>query len=506
MKLGERDVVQDASKTLAARHKPVGVIDIGSNSVRLVVYSGVMRTPVPIYNEKSTCGLGRDLETTGKLSPEGVEKALRALKRFTVLAEGMGLDRLDVLGTAAVRDAKDGQDFVSVVKKQTGLEINVLSGKQEARRSAYGVLCGIPDADGMVADLGGGSLELVDVRKGESANHATMPLGILRLAVASENDPKKALKVINGYLDKEKWIAGVKGRSVYAVGGAWRALARVCIAHMNYPLHVLDNFTLTRQQAVSLFGLIAHLSPQTLQKIRGVDKGRLQTLPLAATVLERLLEIAQPDNIVFSIYGMREGQFYRDLPADLKAVDPVISAAEELCRTAGRDPRTGYETFDWMAPLFPGETDEEAKLRLAACLLRDVCWSEHPDYRAEQAFLRVLRLPFMGLEHEDRAGLALALFYRYRTDDTTPTIDHAHAMLTELRIHRVRSIGLGLRLAYALTGGTWGILSKTKLDMGESTVVLTLPQNEPVFGAGSYSKRLSRLASHIGKTAKIERL
>lgn len=505
VKLGERDIVQDTSTTLAARHKPVGVIDIGSNSVRLVVYSGVMRTPVPIYNEKSTCGLGRDIETSGKLNPEGVAKALYALKRFTVLAKGMGLDRLDVLGTAAIRDAKDGPEFVSKVKHETDLEINVLSGKQEAKRSAYGVLCGIPDADGMVADLGGGSLELVDVHKGECTDHATMPLGILRLAVASGNNPEKALKVINSHLDKEKWISGVKGRSVYAVGGAWRALARVCIAHMNYPLHVLDNFTLTRQQALSLFGLIANLGPQTLEKIRGVDKGRLQTLALAATLLERLLEIGQPENLVFSIYGMREGQFYRDLPTALKEEDPVISAAEELCRTAGRDPRTGYEAFDWLSPLFPGETEGQARLRLAACLLRDVCWSEHPDYRAEQAFLRVLRLPFMGLEHEDRAGLALALFYRYRTDDTTPIIDQAHAMLTDSRIHRVRAIGLGLRLAYSLTGGTSGVLDKAKLDVGSSTVVLSLPADEPVFGAGSYSKRLNRLANHVGKSAKIER-
>ena len=221
-------------------------------------------------------------------------------------------------------------------------------------------------------------------------------------------------------------------------------------------------------------------------------------------MLERLLELAQPQTLVFSIYGMREGQFYKDLPDAIKSVDPLISAAEEMCRSAGRDPRAGYEAFEWLAPLFPGETDEQSKLRLAACLMRDVCWSEHADYRAEQAFLRVLRLPFMGLEHEDRAGLALALFYRYRTDDTTPTIDQAHAMLDEECIHRVRAIGLALRLAYALTGGTSGLLSKAKLDMSETTVILGLPKDEPVFGSGSYTKRLNRLANHINRSAKIE--
>ncbi len=496
----------DDSTTLAVRHKPVGVIDIGSNSVRLVVYSGVMRTPIPIYNEKSICALGRDLESTGKLNPEGVEKALRALRRFKVLIGAMGLDRLDVLGTAAIRDAADGASFVDAVLAETGLTIKVLSGKQEAKFSALGVLCGIPDADGMVADLGGGSLELVDVHRGEFARHATLPLGTLRFAPSSGHIDGKAISTINKHLEQEKWISGVKGRSIYAVGGAWRALARVCIAHMNYPLHVLDNFTLPRQKALSLFGLISHLGPQTLEQIRGVDKSRLQTLPLAAMMLGRLLELGKPDTLVFSIYGMREGQFYKDLPDSLKAEDPLISAAEELCRSAGRDPRTGYEAFEWLSPLFPGETAEQAKLRLAACLLRDVCWSEHSDYRAEQAFLRVLRLPFMGLEHEDRAGLALAMFYRYRTEDATPAVEHAHAMLDDTRLRRVKTIGLGLRLTYALTGGMPGILEKAKLDMGEKTVILSLPSNEPIFDSGSYPKRLSRLASHLDCSEKLESL
>ncbi len=496
----------DDSTTLADRHRPIGVIDIGSNSVRLVVYSGVMRTPIPIYNEKSTCALGRDLESTGKLNPGGIKKALQILGRFTVLIEAMGLDRLDVLGTAAIRDASDGKKFTELVEKETGLSVKVLSGKQEAQRSALGVLCGIPDANGMVADLGGGSLELVDVQGSDFAHHATLPLGTLRLADSSGLDLDKALETINQHLDQEAWISGVKGRTVYAVGGAWRALARVCIAHMNYPLHVLDNFTLTRPQAQSLFGLISNLGPQTLEKIRGVDKSRLQALPLAATMLGRLLEVGQPDNLVFSIYGMREGQFYKDLPNALKSEDPLISAAEELCRVAGRDPRLGHEAFDWLAPLFPDETKVQARLRLAACVLRDVYWSEHPDFRAEQAFLRVLRLPFMGLEHEDRAGLALALFYRYRTDDTTPTIDQAHTMLDEARLHRVRTIGLGLRLAYSLTGGAPGILKKAKLDMGKAAVTLSLPADDAVFDGGSYPKRLSRLASHIDRKDIIQQV
>jgi exopolyphosphatase/guanosine-5'-triphosphate,3'-diphosphate pyrophosphatase len=203
---------------------------------------------------------------------------------------------------------------------------------------------------------------------------------------------------------------------------------------------------------------------------------------------------------------MREGQFYKDLPSSLKTADPLISAAEELCRGAGRDPREGYQVYNWLSSLFPGESAEQAKLRLAACLLRDVHWSEHPDYRAEQAFLRVLRLPSVGLEHEDRAGLALAIFYRYRTDDTIPTVDQAHAMVDDDCLHRVRTIGLGLRLAYVLAGGAPGILEKSKLEVAGATLMLSVPSSEPVFDGGSYPKRLSRLAAHIGKKDKIKRI
>ncbi|MFL2771365.1 MAG: exopolyphosphatase [Rhodospirillaceae bacterium] len=490
---------------LAQRPKPVGVIDIGSNSVRLVIYSGVTRAPIPIYNEKTICALGRELESTGKLNPEGITKAIDTLRRFKTLTDGMELARLDILGTAAIRDASDGPDFVCKVQEETGLIIKVISGKQEARRSALGVLCGIPTADGMVADLGGGSLELVDVCNGKFGEYATLPLGTLRLAETISKEAKSGLLSVNEHLAKHKWITGVRGRTVYAVGGAWRTLARVCIAHMNYPLHVLDNFTLTRQQAVSLFGLIAHLGPQTLKRIRGVEKTRLATLPLAAMMLERLVEIGEPNTLVFSIYGMREGQFFKSLPSQYKKIDPLISAAEEWCRSSGRNPQTGYEAFEWMSALFPNEKESNTRLRLAACLLRDVCWSEHPDYRAEQAFLRVLRLPFMGLEHEDRAGLALALFYRYRTDGTTPTIDQAHTLLDTNRVKRVHTIGLCLRLSFSLTAGMADMLDKTRLERSEKELLLSVPANEPMFSAGSFPKRLARLANHLELSCRIVR-
>ena len=330
-----------------------------------------------------------------------------------------------------------------------------------------------------------------------------MPLGLLRLSEAAGGDREKALAIIDKALEKQKWVTKQKDQTLYAVGGAWRSLARVCIAQMNYPLHVLDNFTLERQQAISLFEVISRLSQRSLEQIKGVSRARLATLPLGAAVLERLLEVAKPRALVFSIYGMREGQFFKDLPAHVRKQDPIVSLAEEMARAAGRSTEAGYESFKWMTPLFPEEGPKQKKLRLAACLLRDVWWTEHPDYRAEQAFLRVLRLPFLGLGHEDRAALALALYYRYQSEPSEPIIEQAHALLAESRIQRLRTFGLSMRLAYALSAGAAGWVRKTSLKITGDKLVLRVPQGEPMFRTGSYERRLKRLADHMGLIAQI---
>lgn len=487
------------------RQRPIGIIDIGSNTVRLVVYNGETRIPVPLHNEKATCALGKGLEKTGLLNAEGVKLAFDTVARFARIAESLEVSRLDTLATAAVRDARDGEEFVRAIEKRCGIKVQTLTGKQEAKRSALGVLCGIPDAEGVVADLGGGSLELVHVAKGDMSDHTTLPLGLLRLTEASDGERGKAVNIINRALEKQKWVAGsAKDQNLYAVGGAWRALARVCIAQMNYPLHVLDSFSLDRPQAISLFDVISRLSQKSLEQIKGVSKNRLATLPLAAAVLERLLEVTKPKSLFFSIYGMREGQFYRALPDDIRKQDPLIGLAEDMARTAGRSPEVGHEVFEWMSVLFPGESAKQQKLRLAACILRDVWWMEHPDYRGEQAFLRVLRLPFLGLNHEDRAGLALAMFYRYESDVNAALIEQAHALLEESRLDRIRAIGLALRLSYVLGPGVEGVLKKTKLTIEGKTLVLTLNEGEALFRSGSYPRRLQRLANHIGLDHRID--
>lgn len=482
------------------RHKPVAIVDIGSNSIRLVVYDGNARTPLPMFNEKAVCALGQGLGASGRLYPEGVILAERAVGRFVRLARAMNCERLDILATAAVRDAADGHDFVRRLEHAHGIAIKVLTGGQEAKLAALGVLCGVPDADGIVADLGGGSCELVVVGGGRTAEHVTMPLGMLRLAEAAGDDRNRAAAIVDRHLADIDWLYLGRGRSLYASGGSWRALARLCIAQAQYPIRILDNYTLERNEALRIVNVIARMSRKSIEKVPGISKKRLPALPMAALLLEKIMLAVQPARLVFSVYGMREGQFFKELPAKLQDEDPLLSACRLMARSAGRFPEHGKEILAWMAPLFPDESAAQRRIRLAACLLGDCFWNEHPDYRAAQGFLRTLRLPFVGLGHVDRARLALMILTRYQGDENGHHFQEAMAMLTDdADLRRVRAVGYALRLAHALTGGTPDLLRRTELVPGRKELVLEVPADEAALYTDVGDRALERLAKVLGR-------
>jgi exopolyphosphatase / guanosine-5'-triphosphate,3'-diphosphate pyrophosphatase len=478
--------------------EPVGIIDIGSNSLRLCVYDGAARVPVPLFNEKAVCGLALGLERSGRLNPEGVEQGLAAVGRFVALGRAMEVERLDILATAAVRDASDGPAFVAEIERRHGVTVSVLSGGDEARLAAMGVLCGTPDAEGIVCDLGGGSLELVSVREGRFGPHITLPLGLLRLSEASQDDRAQAAALVDEHMRDIAWLAEGRGRTVYAVGGAWRALARICIAQTQHPLTVLDNFALDTPEAARIATLVASQSRKSLEKIPGISKKRVPGLPLAAVVLERVLRAIQPRRVAFSIYGMREGQFFKRMPDAVKTEDPLLSVCRQLALSCCRFPEHGDELMNWMAPLFPEETPHRARMRHAACLVSDAFWNEHPDYRAEQAFLRLLRLPFMGVRHADRAAIALTVFIRYQGDEDAPAVTQAIGLLDEADIRRCRIAGLALRLAHTLSGGAPNLLRQTRLMAENDELVLEVPVGNPAFTLLENDRTFDRLARAIG--------
>lgn len=472
----------------------IGVVDIGSNTVRLVVYDLPNRLPIPIFNEKSQCALGLGMGETGRLNPKGIAEAVRSLVRFVKLAEAMDVGHLELVGTAAVRDASDGADFVRRIEKDCGVAVHVLSGAEEARLAAVGLMNGVPVADGVLGDLGGGSLDLVSLAGGDVGTYATLPLGHLRLRERARDDMQAARAVVAEDLAQVGWLGATNGRRLYAVGGSWRALARIFIEQTHHPLHVIDNFELGFFDALRLANLVAGLSQTTLAEIEDIDQKRLETLPYAALTLAVLLETARPARLVFSAFGMREGQMIELLPMSLRGQDPLLSACESHAERTGRFAIHGQEILDWMAPLFPAETGAERRLRLATCLVSDIGWSEHPDYRAIHAFFRVLRVPYPGLTHADRVEMALAVFIRYGGTMTDAWVATHLSLLGETRTVRAQTIGLALRLAQTLSGGAPGLLRQTALTADEKRLSLRIPSDGAVFMSSAVERRLNRLA------------
>lgn len=480
----------------------VGVVDIGSNTVRLVVYDTPNRLPFPVFNEKAQCELGRGLGETGRLNPEGVPMALKSLSRFVRLSQAMGVERLDLVATAAVRDADDGADFVAEIRRRLGMRVEILSGEEEAKLAAEGVLSGLHDADGVLGDLGGGSLDLVELHRGTCGRHATLPLGHLRLNEA-DCAKGKGMDAIVARFESVPWLSEMNGRGFHAVGGSWRAIARIFVDQTGYPLHVIDNYAIGRDDAARLVRLIGGLSRESLEKISGVQRRRVSTLTCAAAVMGALLEVAKPKEVVFSAFGMREGKLLRGLPPELQHQDPLIAACETLAERTGRFPSGGRELLDWTQPLFPGETEAQRRLRYAACLVSDLGWSEHPDYRAEIAFHRVLRLPFAGLLHGDRVFLAVATFVRYNGSPDAPIVAPVRRLLDESELKRAEVLGYALRMANTVSGGAPGLLPTSRLEVAGDSLNMVLPKDPEVFLGEAVERRFNTLARVMGLKANF---
>lgn len=491
-----------APRTAAGLSERVAVIDIGSNSIRLVVYDGLKRAPIPIFNEKVLCGLGRGVEKSGRLNADGVAQALVNLQRFRHLAEGMRVSRLDVLATAAVRDAADGAAFVAAVKEKAGLTISVVSGEGEARLSAQGVLSGTPGADGLVGDLGGGSLELVTLDRGVMGPQVTLPLGPLRLMEAGEGRIPKIVRTIDQHLESLPWLDSAKGRPFHPVGGSWRALAKLHMEQTGHPLHIIHHYTVPGDVARDFAAMVARRDRAALEKMVAGSKRRIDTLPYAALVFERLVKLVQPSQVVFSAFGLREGHLYGLLPAEEQRRDPLLAAGDDWSNRFGRFGDAAL-LVNWTGGLFAGEDEQALRLRHAACLLSDLGWAEHPDYRAEHAFLRVLRFPFPGIDHAGRVFLALSGYTRYAGSLDGVGHEPLRRLLTEGQTLRAVVLGLALRLAHTLSGGATAQLQRTSLRLTEEVLELTLPGDAAELNGDVVQRRMDALARVLNRKARI---
>lgn len=475
-----------------------GIIDIGSNSVRLVVYQGRNRTPAVIFNEKVMAGLGRGIASDGRLSDGSIRLAIAALARFAMLARDMGVTDLRTVATAAVREARNAGRFVDAVRAACGLEIEVINGEAEARGAALGVIAGIPDADGIVGDLGGGSLELIRVEGGEVHDRISLPIGALRLDAVRKRGARALRPFISAALDHVDWAAKGAGKPFYTVGGSWRALAQLHIYLHDYPLPVIQQYTMDPQAPDRLVRSLARIDPKTLKDVTAISTSRLPSLPGAALLLSAVVKRLGSSEIVASAYGLREGLLYERMPPVLRAEDPLIAAARDEGARQGRFPEHGDMLMAWMDALFAGdETPAMRRMRHATCLLSDVAWRAHPDFRSERGLDVALHGNWVAITARERAILATALIACF---GGTPGEDGD--LLARLAdppsLAVARQWGLTLRLGQRLTGGTAVALAASRLAVDDGMLTLTLAgRDAPLYGE-AVARRLKLLASAMG--------
>ncbi|MDX2233765.1 MAG: Ppx/GppA family phosphatase [Hyphomonadaceae bacterium] len=484
------------------------VIDVGSNSVRLVAYRLDGRAVTPFLNEKVMAGLGRNMAATGQLSPDGVEAAIQALRRFHTLVGGLGVSEIIAVATAAVRDASDGAAFTERVRAETGITLRVIEGAEEARLSALGVLAGAPEARGVVGDLGGSSLELIEVSPQGPKKGETWRLGPLSLMDGQPFDAQRTAAAADKKLSKSAVLArATRKGDFYAVGGAWRALGRIDQSLRRHPLGVLHHHEMSRVDVLRVADMVSRQSRKSLERFEGAAAKRADTLPYGAVVLERVMALGDFDRVILSSYGLREGLLVEHLGADVRDVHPLVAGAEAFGSPSERGRAFGRALAAWIEaalreqPAVFGKARDPI-LRAAAARLADVGGALHPDHRGEIMFDLVLRAPFAGISHPERAYLAAAVHHRHTR--TPPHEEPAYdRLLTDEQRKAAAVLGAGLRLGADLSGRSERILKAFRLSLSGERLSLSTDAAHAHLITEHGAKRLEALAQTLGIVHRV---
>lgn len=482
------------------RQGPFAVVDIGSNSTRLVVYERLCRAPIALFNEKAITALGRSLASTGRLGREEMEATLQALRRFAHIAAALRAHEVEYVATEAVRRATNGPEFLAMAERATGRPLTVLSGHEEAHTAAMGVAYSFYRPDGVVGDLGGGSVDISRVGPdGPMAPYGSLPLGTLPVTRMLLEGRAAAARLIDERLVGLPWLEGAaRGKAFYVVGGGWRALARIRLAITDTPLKVVHDYRLSAEEAIRLGRSIAALDDEELLTVPGMPGRRMATVRAAALLLERVASRAQPDWVVFSAFGLREGRAFLRLTPEELLEDPLLAGARDFGAPRSRVPTIGRALGRWTAPLFPGESPAQRRLRLAACEVSDTAWREHPAFRAREAFYRLAQYPFIGLDHVERAFLAYACFIRYEGSPDDLFIRPILALLPEPERRRAELLGAALQLGYRVSAAVPDLLAASRLEVAGDELVLHLPDPAMAPAPDISRPRLRAVAKALG--------
>ena len=493
-----RPLKLDPERARRVDRAPYAIVDIGSNSIRLLVYDQLGRAPMPRFNEKSLAQLAEGLAETGEIAPHHFRRAIEAVRRFRAIAEAMGVSRIDAVATEAMRRASNGPKLAAAIEAESGLKVRILSGDEEARFATLGVISGFFRPAGAVGDMGGGSLELAEAIDDHLGDRwVSLPLGALPVEAMMSAGFSSAKRQIDEILRRSLPLALAKP-VFYAVGGGWRALAKAHMESVGAPVKVVHGYTLNAVEARDFARAVSRLSPAKLAATPGVSERRARTLPAAALMLDRLLKYLEPERVVFSALGLREGFLYSQLTREEQYLDPLVEGAQLIGLPLARVPDFAPELVSWTESLFSPESAAERRLRIAVCALSDIAWRDALDLRAEESFRRLLEFPFIGVTHPERVFIAAAVHARYVGRPDAPWLSPAIKLLTPAERRRAQILGRAILLAYRFSGGVPTVLESARLRIDSDSVRLEVAAAARAPDSEVVSERLKLLASAIG--------
>lgn len=487
---------------------PIAVIDIGSNSVRQVVYEGLTRAPAMLFNEKILCGLGKGMVTTNTLNQRGVKRSLAAIQRFTRLARQMHVSKTHIIATAAVRDAKNGNEFIKDVESIVGQKVEVLTGKMEARYSAFGIKSGFHNPAGIVGDMGGGSLELVTLGD-EVGNGITLPLGGIRLNEMSSGSLSKARKIVRNNLKELNLDWPSKDKTFFAIGGTWRSLGKLHIANTKYPLSAVHDYEVKASEIIAFCNKIINGDLRDIKGIYAVSKNRRDLLPIGAVVMREVLKSTKAKKVSFSSLGIREGVLYSLLSKQQQRRDSLLRAAKDLSVLRARSPEHCVELATWTEEAFKTlgikESEDDARHRVASCFLADVAWRAHPDFRADQSLGIIANAGFVAISHEGRAYLAIANYHRYQGLGSKIRSPKIASLANPAAAKKARILAALFRVLYMFSATMPNILPRIKLKkVDRKSFVLKVPKDLSDLIGERPKERVKQLERELDRKVTIE--
>jgi exopolyphosphatase / guanosine-5'-triphosphate,3'-diphosphate pyrophosphatase len=418
------------------------------------------------------------------------------------VARMMRVGKVYILATSAVRDAANREEFVGAVEAIMEAPVRVLSGEEEAHYAALGVVAGIPGFAGIVGDLGGGSLELSAVSGGIDRNGESFELGVIRLQDDADSSPKKAANIVRSRLGKSLLTGVEPGAQFAAIGGTWRSLAKLHQAVKDYPLHMVQDYVVPAAEMIAFCeAIVSEDSLKSYEGAASVSSSRRELVPFGAAVMAEILKAGKFASVIFSALGVREGYLHGMLDERERAIDPLIQGAEELSVLRSRSPAHANDLIEFTGRYIEtvgiAETPEQQRLRIVACLLADIGWRSHPDYRGPQSVDMVAHGSLTGVDHPGRSFLAQTMAIRY-DGLKTKCAQELIPLGSPEHTARARLIGSLFRVAYPMTAAMPGILPRTRFSLEGQTLVLHLPADFAFLNGDHLRNRLRQFAENAG--------